>query len=87
VWPFHIREYTPAQLRGLCARFGQVTMWKGTPDGDEVHPILHPTINDVFNRARALPMLEHIARGVNLVVPSKAKIHSHLAIRIRLADS
>jgi len=85
VWPYHVREYTPAQLRSLCEPFGDVTLWKGTPFCDEVHPIRYRTLNDAFNTARALPLIKYGARVLNTLVPSPARIHSHLAIQIQLS--
>ncbi len=86
-WPYHIREYTPSQLRVLCAQFGDVRMWKGTPDGKEVHQIEHPRWNDVLNTARATGGVAVLARTLNLLLPRSAKIHSHLAACIDLTPS
>lgn len=84
VWPYHIREYTPKQLRDLCSPFGSVRMWKGTPDGYDVHPIAHPAWNDLLNRTRALPVTAPFVRALNIVLPTPSKIHSHLAVAIDL---
>jgi SAM-dependent methyltransferase len=81
-WPFHIREYTPAQLRQLSEQFGPCRMWKGTPDGTEVYPIRYPAANDMFNRLRVAPAISQVARVVNHVLPSRARIHGHLAVAI-----
>lgn len=82
VWPYHVREYTPAQLRALCETFGPVEMWKGTPDGTSIHPILHPRANDLANSTRVSPLWSQAMRALNFALPSKAKIHSHLAVII-----
>ncbi|HXH23616.1 MAG TPA: class I SAM-dependent methyltransferase [Vicinamibacterales bacterium] len=82
VWPYHVREYTPWQLRDLCAPFGACRMWKGTPDGSEVHPIRHPYWNDCLNRWRVPAPSAQAVRVLNRLLPSKSRIHSHLAIMI-----
>lgn len=84
VWPYHVREYTPAELRRLCEPFGRCTMWKGTPDGTEVYPIQWTTMNDLFNKARAIPVLAPAVRALNAVVPRASRIHSHLAIAVEV---
>lgn len=81
-WPFHVREYTPAELRHLGERFGTCTLWKGTPDGAESYPIRHPALNDALNRIRVTPGVSQLGRAINLCLPSRARIHSHLAIVI-----
>jgi 2-polyprenyl-3-methyl-5-hydroxy-6-metoxy-1,4-benzoquinol methylase len=83
-WPYHVREYTPKQLRTLAEEFGRCEMWKGTPDGTEVHRIRHATLNDLFNQLRVLPPTALVARLANAVVPRAWKIHSHLAVVITL---
>ena len=80
VWPYHVREYTPAQLRKLCEPHGRCAMWKGTPDGSAVYPIRWTGVNDLFNRARATALVGEAARAVNRLVPAPARIHSHLAV-------
>jgi len=81
-WEYHVREYTPAQLRTLCDRLGRCRMWKGTPDGYRTFPIVHPVANDWFNRLRVAPVVSHVARVANNVLPEAGRIHSHLAIVI-----
>jgi 2-polyprenyl-3-methyl-5-hydroxy-6-metoxy-1,4-benzoquinol methylase len=83
-WPYHVREYTPAELRALCQAFGACQLWKGTPDGSRVFPIRHTASNDLFNRARVQPVLGQLARVVNAIVPAHSRIHSHLAAVIDL---
>ena len=78
-WPYHVREYTPAQLRTLCLKFGPVEMWKGTPDGTSVNRIKHPWANDLANSARVSPYWGQGMRALNVALPVRAKIHSHLA--------
>jgi SAM-dependent methyltransferase len=82
-WPFHVREYTPAQLRALCEPFGRCAMWKGTPDGGAVFPIRYPQLNDLLNRTRSGTLTSPVARLLNLAFPPAARIHSHLAVEIR----
>ncbi len=84
VWPYHVREYTPDALRSLCEPFGRVQLWKGTPDGERVFPIVHPAANALFNRGRAHPIVSSTARLLNWIVPEPMKIHSHLAAVITL---
>jgi hypothetical protein len=81
-WPYHIREYTPLQLRRLCQDYGRCTMWKGTPDGSEIHPIRWAMTNAAFNWMRAAPVLALPTRAINRLLPSPARIHSHLAVAI-----
>lgn len=77
-WPYHVREYTPEQLRGLCEQAGRCRMSKGTPDGTEVYPIVHPTANDWLNRSRVAAGLGPLTRVLNNLLPKPARIHSHL---------
>jgi 2-polyprenyl-3-methyl-5-hydroxy-6-metoxy-1,4-benzoquinol methylase len=83
-WPYHVREYTPRQLRALCATVGQVQVWKGTPDGSAQWPITLPALNDAFNDARVARLTAVPAMLLNRVVPTGAKIHSHLAAVVTL---
>jgi SAM-dependent methyltransferase len=80
VWPYHVREYTPAQLRKLCEPHGRCTIWKGTPDGSEIYEIRWTGVNDFFNKARVTPIVSQAARAANLLAPRAARIHSHLAV-------
>jgi SAM-dependent methyltransferase len=82
IWPYHVREYTPSQLRSLCEPFGKTRMWKGTPDGFERYEISHRMANDVFNAARVNLLTSVPARALNAIVPRRARIHSHLAVVI-----
>ena len=84
-WPYHVREYTPRQLRELCATVGRVQLWKGTPYGDQQWPITHPALNNLLNDARVGP-LALPTQVLNRLVPQRAKIQSHLAAVITLGD-
>lgn len=81
-WPYHVREYTPRQLRELCETVGTVQMWKGHPDGFVRYPIRRTAWNDRFNAGRSHRYTGQIARVVNGIVPDAARIHSHLAVTI-----
>jgi hypothetical protein len=83
-WPYHVREYTPRQLRTLCEPFGRVRMWKGEPTGKSRYPIRFTAGNDLLNRARVTPGLSTASRVFNRALPVPARIHSHLAIEIEL---
>jgi SAM-dependent methyltransferase len=83
-WPYHVREYTPRQLRALCRTIGEVQLWKGTPDGSEKYPITFPVLNNAINDWRVPAATASAVRVVNAIIPSRAKIHSHLAAVIAL---
>jgi SAM-dependent methyltransferase len=83
-WSYHVREYTPGQLRALGSTVGVCTLWKGTSDGEVQYPITYPVLNHVFNTARAIQATALPARALNVALPTRAKIHSHLAAVIDL---
>jgi len=78
-WPYHVREYTPAELRALCESLGRVQLWKGTPDGTTAFPITRSGANHWLNRARVHPLTAQPTKILNALLPTRARIHSHLA--------
>jgi hypothetical protein len=84
-WPYHVREYTPRQLRRLGESYGSCQLWKGTPDGSQRFPIRYRAANNAFNALRATPGCSSVTRVLNNLVPQHARIHSHLALVIDLA--
>lgn len=39
LWPYHVREYNPAQMYELLSTIGVVTFFKGNSAGTEVHRV------------------------------------------------
>jgi SAM-dependent methyltransferase len=78
VWPYHIREYTPAQLEALLSPVGRVSLFKGTPAGDSVFSVRHRRTFHAFNVLRAHPVTEFPARCLNHLLPEKHRVHSHI---------
>lgn len=83
-WPYHLREYTPRELRLALKPFGRVTLYKGLPTGTEVHPIRFTRLNHWFNTLRAFPPSALPAKLLNNTLPSSFRIHSHLAAWVDL---
>ncbi|MBV1799997.1 bifunctional 2-polyprenyl-6-hydroxyphenol methylase/3-demethylubiquinol 3-O-methyltransferase UbiG [Siccirubricoccus sp. G192] len=77
-WPYHVREYTPRQLRDLLKIAGQVTMSKGAPSGAEVWPVNDFTY-DMMNAARNWPPTGFATRCFSRILPRSARLHAHLA--------
>jgi SAM-dependent methyltransferase len=83
-WPFHLREYTPREFDQLLAPFGEVHLFKGTPDGRVVHPVRRRFAYHWFNDLRNWAPTAFPARCLNYLAPSAWKIHSHNAAWVRL---
>jgi hypothetical protein len=84
LWPYHLREYTPVELERLLQGLGAVSLFKGTPSGSRVFPVLHRRAFHGFNALRNWGPTSFAARCVNSAVPDGYKIQSHLAALVRL---
>jgi SAM-dependent methyltransferase len=76
-WPYHIREYTPRQLRTLLSEIGSVEMIKGEPGGYERWPVNDRTY-DLLNDARIWPPTAFLTRCVSRVLPAPLRLRAHL---------
>ena len=75
-WPYHLREYTPKEFYEELSQYGTVTLFKGTSDGSQVFPIKHPRIYFLQNRLRVFPVTAFPMRCLNVILPSRSRIHS-----------
>ncbi len=78
-WPFHLREYTPLEFEQLLACHGEVTLYKGTPQGFTAYPVRHRRAYHAFNGLRNWWPTNFAARCINNVLPNRFRIHSHNA--------
>lgn len=77
-WPYHIREYTPRQLRDLLGQIGSVSLLKGSPSGHEVWSV-HDRSYDLLNDARIWPPTAFATRCFSRLLPRSLRLHAHLA--------
>jgi SAM-dependent methyltransferase len=85
-WPYHLREYKPSEFYELLRPMGRCQFFKGTPSGDEVYPIENEALFAFQNEMRIWWPTSFPARCLNLVLPPRLKIHSHLAAWIEFND-
>jgi len=83
-WPYHLREYTPAQFAALLEQFGAVTLFKGNCCGCEVYPVKYPPLYFVLNYFRNNAVTAFPTRCINHVLPKSCKIGSSNAAWIWL---
>ena len=77
-WPYHIREYTPRQLRELLSPAGRVTMLKGEPSGSEVWAV-NDRAYDLMNDLRNFPLTGFATRCASRLLPPSMRLRGHLA--------
>lgn len=77
-WPYHIREYTPRQLRDLLSPAGRVTMLKGEPSGHDVWPV-NDRAYDLLNDLRIFPLTGFATRCASRLMPPAMRLRAHLA--------
>lgn len=83
-WPYHIREYTPRELRRLLSSIGTVAMRKGVPDGYRSWPATDWSY-DLMNDARTWPPTGFLTRCVSRVLPPALRLMAHHAAIVRVA--
>jgi SAM-dependent methyltransferase len=83
-WPFHIREYTPRQFRTLLYGLGNLNLYKGTPSGSEVWPIVNRDLYDLMNDLRINPLTSFPMRAIGKLLPRSWRIQSHNAALVHL---
>jgi 2-polyprenyl-3-methyl-5-hydroxy-6-metoxy-1,4-benzoquinol methylase len=76
-WPFHLREYTPAQFEALLGAVGQVALFKGTPSGSLVYPVRHKGAYHALNALRNWTPTAFATRCLNRLLPFSRRIQSH----------
>lgn len=77
-WPYHVREYTPRQLRALLSTIGRVTMRKGEPNGFRHWPI-NDLAYDLMNDAIVWPPTHFATRCFSRALPPSLRLRAHLA--------
>jgi 2-polyprenyl-3-methyl-5-hydroxy-6-metoxy-1,4-benzoquinol methylase len=82
-WPYHVREYTPRQLRTLLSAIGKVTMLKGEPNGYQHWPV-NDYFYDMLNDARIWPPTAFATRCLSRVLPPRFRLRAHLAAIVRV---
>ncbi|NJN84347.1 MAG: methyltransferase domain-containing protein [Caldilineaceae bacterium] len=75
-WPYHIREYTPRQLRTLLETIGKVTMLKGEPSGYQHWPVTNWS-HDILNDARNWPPTAFATRCFSRLLPPSLRLRAH----------
>jgi SAM-dependent methyltransferase len=85
-WPYHLREYTPRQLRELLRKVGPVTLLKGEPSGYENWPV-NDVFYDLLNDARTWPTTAFATRCISRMLPPSLRLRAHLAAIVSLADA
>jgi hypothetical protein len=83
-WPYHLREYTPAQLESLLAPYGELQLYKGNSNGSVVYPVNYPKGYHLSNSLRIAPATSLITRCVNKLLPQRTRIYGHNAALLRL---
>lgn len=83
-WPYHVREYTPRQLRTLLGAIGRVEMLKGEPNGYAVWPV-NDRAYDLLNDARIWPPTAHLTRLISKMLPASRRLRAHLAAVVTVA--
>ena len=77
-WPYHIREYKPKDLFLILKPYGDVSIFKGTPDGDEYYAVKFLSLYFIFNSLRTFFLTAFASKLINFILPSRHKIHSHI---------
>jgi 2-polyprenyl-3-methyl-5-hydroxy-6-metoxy-1,4-benzoquinol methylase len=83
-WPYHLREYTPAQFEDLLAAAGRVTLFKGTPSGSLAYPVRYRSAYHALNALRSWAPTAFATRCLNHLLPVPCRIHSHIAAWVAL---
>lgn len=81
---YHVREYTPQELRSLLSPLGEVIMLKGSETGDRIFPVRQDAFYDFFNSARCWPPTAQLARVWNNLIPQSMRIQSHNGAILKL---
>jgi len=85
-WPYHIREYMPHELVNILKKYGKVSLFKGSPDGNKVFKVKYLNIYFVFNKWRVCPILGIFAKCLNNLLPKKSRINSHLCAMVEIKE-
>ena len=84
-WPYHVREYTPRQLRTLLTSIGTVRMMKGEPNGYS-----NWTVNDqsydLLNDLRIWRPTAFAARCLSKILPAPLRLRAHLAAIVHVSS-
>jgi hypothetical protein len=83
-WPYHLREYTPREFFELMSKYGDVTFYKGSSEGDVVIPVRHLGSYLALNDFRNATATAFVTRCLNKLLPMPAKIHNHNAAWVRV---
>jgi len=85
-WPYHVREYMPHELNALFADQREVHMYKGRQFGDLRYKVTHYSAYVMLNKLRVNPTTGLLTRCYNKLLPVPARIHSHLFLRVVVAE-
>jgi ubiquinone/menaquinone biosynthesis C-methylase UbiE len=77
-WPYHVREYTPKQLRNMLSKIGHVSMLKGEPSGYEYWPA-DDRFYALMNDARNWPPTALATRVLSRILPAHLRLRAHQA--------
>jgi SAM-dependent methyltransferase len=84
-WPYHLREYTPAEFQKLLSPVGKVQLFKGNGPGTEVFPVRNPSTYFALNAARAQGTTAFATRCLSrFLLPKAARLHSHNAALVEV---
>ena len=84
-WPYHVREYMPQELWALFRDKGRVHIYKGSQLGDARWEISHPRAFVALNKLWVHPLTRQPTRVFHKLLPERARIQSHLFIRVVLS--
>ncbi len=82
-WPYHIREYTPRQLRAILSSIGSVRMMKGEPNGFQYWPV-NDAAYDLMNDAVVWPPTHFATRCFSKLLPPSMRLRAHLAAIVQV---
>lgn len=83
-WPYHVREYTRAQLKSLWQSFGSVELVKGSPSGEHVYPVRYFNAFNTLNVAWSNHLTRFPTRIWNRLIPPPLRLWSHIGCWVTL---